>query len=152
MNKKVLLIEDDKNKVEKVIQFLAEYDIIVKDSFQSGIKELKQNSFTYLFLILDMTIPMWEKGENDLGGNYEQFGGERILREMKRKNVAIPTILFTMFDVFPTKERNITFQELNDIYKERFNSFYIGGVYYNSTDEYWKIEMSNQIKIINERN
>ena len=35
-----------------------------------------------------MTIPLWEKGNNDLGGNYEQFGGEKILREMKRRKLA----------------------------------------------------------------
>lgn len=69
---------------------------------------MKENLHEYDFLILDMTIPMWEKGDNDFGRNYEQFGGERILREMKRKKMILPTILFTMFDVFPTKEKNIT--------------------------------------------
>jgi len=150
MNKKVLLIEDDKSKIEKVINYLVDYEITVKESFQGGINELKNSSSLYSFLLLDMTIPMWEKGDNDLGGNYEQFGGERILREMKRKKIVIPTILFTMFDVFPTKEKSITFDELNDAYKSKFPDFYIGAVYYNSTDEHWKIDMASLIKSVNE--
>ena len=151
MNKKVLLIEDDKSKIEKIFDFLSNREIVIKESFHGGVNELNENLNEYEFLILDMTIPMWEKGDNDLGGNYEQFGGERILRQMKRKKMILPTILFTMFDVFPTKEKNITFNELNEIYKEKFPDFYIGGVHYNSTDEHWKINMDKLIKIIDER-
>ena len=151
MNKKVLLIEDDKNKIEKIFDFLSNREIVIKESFHGGVNELKENLHEYDFLILDMTIPMWEKGDNDFGGNYEQFGGERILREMKRKKLILPTILFTMFDVFPTKEKNITFNELNDIYKEKFSDFYVGGVHYNSNDENWKIDMTELIKSIDGR-
>ena len=151
MNKKVLLIEDDKSKIEKIFDFLSNREIVIKESFHGGVYELNENLNEYEFLILDMTIPMWEKGDNDLGGNYEQFGGERILRQMKRKKMILPTILFTMFDVFPTKEKNITFNELNEIYKDKFPDFYIGGVHYNSTDEHWKINMDKLIKIIDER-
>ena len=122
--KKILIIEDDKIKIEKLKLFLENDEITVKESFQSGMRELKANHKNYDYLILDMTIPIWEKGNNDLGGNYEQFGGEKILREMKRKKLFLPTILFTMFDVFPTKDGNITFEEINSIFKNSFEEFY----------------------------
>jgi len=92
-----------------------------------------------------MTIPLWEKGNNDLGGNYEQFGGEKILREMKRRKIFLPTILFTMFDVFPTKDDNITFNEINSKFLNDFPEFYIGAVFYNANEENWKENMTELI-------
>jgi CheY-like chemotaxis protein len=142
---KILIIEDDKIKIERLSTFFASEEIIIKESFQSGLSEIKNNKQAYDFLILDMTIPLWEKGNNDLGGNYEQFGGEKILREMKRRKLFLPTILFTMFDVFPTKEGNITFNEVNGIFKKDFSDFYIGAVFYNSNEDNWQLEMKDLI-------
>jgi|SRR5690554_3051115 len=141
----ILIIEDDKVKIERLITYFSSEKITIKESFQSGLSEIKNNNDAYDFLILDMTIPLWEKGNNDLGGNYEQFGGEKILREMKRRKLFLPTILFTMFDVFPTKEGNITFNEVNSIFKKDFSKFYLGAVFYNSNEDNWQIEMSNLI-------
>ncbi len=145
---KILVIEDDKNKIDKIKLFFKDYDLCIKESFQSGVLELRQNYKSYEFLILDMTIPLWEKGNNDLGGNYEQFGGEKILREMKRRKLLLPTILFTMFDVFSTNNENITFNELNVNYLKEFSEFYLGAVFYNANEENWKTDLLTLISSI----
>jgi CheY-like chemotaxis protein len=146
--KKILIIEDDKQKIERLLLFFSDKEVVHKESFQSGLQELKKSHQEFDLLILDMTIPLWEKGKNDLGGNYEQFGGERILREMKRRKLFLPTILFTMFDIFPNKGGSITFSEMNTYFKKDFEEFYIGAVYYNSTEENWKTEMIKLISSI----
>jgi hypothetical protein len=145
---KILVIEDDKIKIERLNVFFSSEEIIIKESFQSGLSEIKNNMQAYDFLILDMTIPLWEKGNNDLGGNYEQFGGEKILREMKRRKLFLPTILFTMFDIFPTKDGNIAFCEVNSVFEKEFSDFYIGAVFYNSNEDNWKLEMTTLISKI----
>lgn len=142
---RILIIEDEKIKIERLKEFFSDDDITIKESFRSGVLELKSNYENYNFLILDMTIPLWESGKNDLGGNYEQFGGEKVLREMKRRKIYVPTILFTMFDIFPTKTGNITFEEINKQYLENFSSFYCGAVFYNSIDDSWKENMQSFI-------
>ncbi|MNL34864.1 hypothetical protein D3C87_1568590 [compost metagenome] len=143
---RVLLIEDDKRKIEKLFAFFEGSVLTLKESFQGGVLELKENYDQYDYLILDMTIPLWEKGGNDLSGNYEQFGGEKVLREMKRRKLLLPTILFTMFDVFPTKRGNITFNELNDMFKKEFSDFYLGAVFYTSNQDNWKMELAKLIQ------
>jgi hypothetical protein len=143
--KKILIIEDDKTKIERLTFFFKDKEILIEESFQKGITQLKNNLNNFEFLILDMTIPLWEKGCNDLGGNYEQFGGEKILREMKRRNLKLPTILFTMFDIFPSKNGTITFNEVNANYLERFSDFYMGGVLFNSEEDNWKNDLSKLI-------
>lgn len=145
---KILIIEDDKVKIERLNMFFKHDEITVKESFQSGLFEVKSNMKLYDFLILDMTIPLWEKGNNDLGGNYEQFGGEKILREMKRRKLFLPTILFTMFDVFPTKDGNITFSEVNSVFEKEFSDFYVGAVFYNANEDNWQLDMTTLISKI----
>jgi hypothetical protein len=138
---KLLIIEDDKEKIRRLLAFHAEEDVVLKESFQAGVSELKKNHTAYDFLILDMTIPLWEKGNNDLGGNYEQFGGEKVLREMNRRKLHLPTILFTMFDVFPTQSGNLTFTEINAKFKEDFGKFFLGSILFTTDDDTWQNDM-----------
>jgi CheY-like chemotaxis protein len=144
---RILIIEDDKTKIDRLKSFFHNADMVLKESYHGGVLELKKNFTAYDFLILDMTIPLWEKGKNDLGGNYEQFGGEKVLREMKRKKIHLPTILFTMFDVFPTFQGNMTFEEIDNAFKSEFSEFYRGAVFYNANEENWKNDL---LKIISE--
>ncbi len=142
---KLLIIEDDKIKIDKLSAFLSNHDFDLRESFQSGLDALRNNN--YDLLILDMTIPLWEKENNDINQNYEQFGGEKILREMKRKKMIVPVILFTMFDKFPIGTDVLTFEEISLKYKENY-SFYIGAVYYDSRNDDWKINLKNLIESI----
>lgn len=142
---KILIIEDDKIKIEKLSLLLRDYDLELRESFQSGLNALR--SETYNLLILDMTIPLWEKENNDINQNYEQFGGEKILREMKRKKIFVPVVLFTMFDKFPIGNEVMTFEQLSSKYKENFD-FYIDAVYYDSRNDDWKNNLLNLIKTL----
>lgn len=130
-------------KIERLKGLLEEFELVFRESYQGGMLELKRAHHEYDFLILDMTIPIWDKGLNDLGGNYEQFGGERVLREMKRKKLFLPTILFTMFDVFPLEEGNIMFEELNQMFLANFPEFYKGAVFYDGIEDSWTTTLSS---------
>lgn len=140
---KILIIEDDKIKIIKLTSFLNDYNFDLRESFQSGLEALKNN--VYDLLILDMTIPLWDKENNDINQNYEQFGGEKILREMKRKKISVPVILFTMFDKFPIGNEVMTFEQISNKYKESFE-FYIDAVYYDSRNDDWKNILLNLIQ------
>ncbi len=146
--RKILIIEDDKIKIEKLSLFFEGETLTVRESYYSGLKELNSYSSLYDVLILDMSIPLWDKGNTDLGGNHEQFGGERILREMKRRNKKIPTILVTMFDVFSIDGGNLTFLELNEYLLNQFSEFYLGAVFYNASEDNWKLELKSYINSI----
>lgn len=144
---KILIIEDDKIKIDKLSTLLAGNEIIISEAFQPGLMELRQNYFD--LLILDMTMPLWERTKNDISQHYEQLGGEKILREMKRKNITIPVILFTMFDKFPIGDEIVTFNQINEKYLEHYD-FYVGGVYYDSIQDNWKTELQLLINSLHE--
>lgn len=144
---KILAIEDDKIKIDELRLLIGNEDLVIRESFQSGLSELRNN--IYDLLILDMTIPLWDRENNDISQHYEQLGGEKLLREMQRKKLHLPTILFTMFDKFSLENEIITFDQINEKYKSKYH-FYVGGIFYDSIQDNWKEELLSLIKTFHE--
>ena len=143
----IIVIEDDFKKKEDIRNFLASdmqiKNVVIKESYQSGLRELIKNN--YDLLLLDMSIPTWDKSIDEPGGNFEKFGGYKILKEITRKKRPIKTILITMFDDFGESDTSITLNQLNNLLKNEFPEIYIGAVYYNTREEKWKKELSEFI-------
>lgn len=140
MGKKILFIEDNLIKAESVQDFIKTrfetFDINLKDSFRSGLKELMLN--TYDILLLDMSLPTWERTGFKKQEGFERFGGESIMREMKRKNNHVPTIVITMFSEFGIGKSFIDLVDLDTHLRSEFGSFYKGYVKYSSSERKWE--------------
>lgn len=141
---RILLVEDDKKKADDIklflLQSLDNVTVTVKESYQSGIRELLKG--IHDLLLLDMSIPTWDRSVDERGGNFEKFGGYKILKESKRKGIIIQTILVSMFDDFSSNESTITLKDIDIGLRNEFNPFYIGHVYYNASEENWKEMLS----------
>lgn len=144
---KILLIEDDKKKSEDIRDYISDMDksfeVTVKESYQSGLSELL--SARYDLLLLDMSMPTWDKSSSEQSGYFEKFGGYKIMREMSRKNKIIKTILVTMFDNFGEADLNLTLSQIDKNLRNDFAGFYIDFVYYNSQENEWKEKLSQLI-------
>ncbi len=142
--KPVLIIEDDKKKIGDIKDYLSGQkmeNVVIKESYQSGLRELLANSDKYALLLLDMSLPTWDKSPNELSGHFEKFGGYNILKELVRKKKQLPTILMTMFDNFGESDNSIDLKEINRILSSEFSEFYKGVVYYNSRENKWRDEL-----------
>lgn len=148
MHKKILFIEDNLIKAESVMKFLdcnfSNSRITIKDSFRSGLKELMDNS--YDILLLDMSLPTWERDAVKKQEGFERFGGETIMREMKRKGKCIPTVVITMFSEFGIGKTFIDLIELDNHLKSEFQEFYHGLVKYSSSEKKWEDELLVALK------
>ncbi len=144
---KIILIEDDFKKKEDIKNFLLSdlkiNDITIKESYQSGLRELIKNQ--YDLLLLDMSIPTWDKSIDEPGGNFEKFGGFKILKEITRKKKPVNTILITMFDDFGESDTSITLTQLDTLLKDEFPKIYKGAVYYNTREEKWRTDLKRLI-------
>lgn len=147
MHKKILFIEDNLIKMEAVLKVLklnySQAEIITRDSFRSGLKELMSNS--YDILLLDMSLPTWDRDGVNKQEGFERFGGESIMREMKRKNKLIPTIVLTMFSEFGIGKSFIDLIDLDQHLKREFKEFYHGFVKYSSSERKWEVELINTL-------
>lgn len=146
-SKKIILVEDDKKKIDDIKEFLDstfDYDdLIYKESYQSGLKELLKEK--YDLLLLDMSIPTWDRTPLETGGDYQKFGGYKVLKELIRRNRPTKTILITMFDDFGESDTSVSLEQLNNLLAEEFSENYLGAVYYSSRENKWKDNLKHFI-------
>lgn len=148
---KILIVEDDEDKREQLSSFIKEKlseNIVETRSFQSGKKALLTDSFN--LIILDMSIPTFDKTSNEKGGRPQPFGGRELLYEMLRNEVNAKAIVVTQFDRFGKGEDEITLKELDQQLMNLFPNIYLGAVSYsikysNWTSDLLKIVSSNNI-------
>lgn len=147
-HKKIILIEDDQKKIEDIKEYLhssfGNFDLTIRESYQSGLRELLNNK--YNFLLLDMSIPTWDKAPNKSSGDFKKFGGYTILQELKRKDNMLPIALISMFDEFGESDRSVTLSQIDGILKEEYPEFYNGAIYYSSSQSDWKEKLNILLK------
>lgn len=150
---KILLIEDDEEKMEKLLNFInLQYpsaNIEVARSFNAGLRAIIKSTSLNVIL-LDMSMPNYNATEEDpSGGAPEHFAGRDILSQMKLRELSIPTIVITMFDLFGESPDRISFAQLEEQLKVMYAPTFLGMVYYNSGQEGWKNALSNLINKLN---
>ena len=80
----VLIVEDDENKRLQLKQFLDELQLgitcQVARSLQSGVRILREKLPD--LIILDMTLPNFDAGPDEPGGQIYPLGGRELLERM----------------------------------------------------------------------
>ncbi|WP_264531546.1 hypothetical protein [Flavobacterium sp. N502540] len=142
---KILIVENDTNKSTQV-EFFLQYEIKIspnnidtRRSFQSGLEAILVNS--YDLLILDMSIPTFDISEIDDGGETLDRGGEIILQEMEREGIKTKALILTQYEEFD----EISLEEIDNSLREEFSDFYLGCIYYNTSQVNWQNELKNII-------
>lgn len=136
---KVLIIEDDKNKINQVTLTLKDrfptFLIEQKFSFQSGLKAvlLKEHDL----ILLDMSMPNFDITQTDDGGRPKAFAGKEILRQMKRRSIKIPVIVITQFEKFGEISNRTSVEELTEQLSTNYSINFKGIVYYNPAEKKW---------------
>lgn len=142
-NIKVILVEDDSKKIDDVKFFFSQNVpnsiLTIKESYQSGIREILHND--YDLLLLDMSLPTYDKTPYEQGGPHEKFGGYLLLKELIRNHRKIKTVLITMFDDFGESDLSITLTQINEILQNEFSDVYLGAVFYNSKENKWQEDL-----------
>ncbi|MDO8653177.1 MAG: hypothetical protein Q7R66_13410 [Undibacterium sp.] len=149
---KILLIEDDEEKTEKILDFIEEKypstKVEVARSFNAGLRAIIKASSSDI-LLLDMSMPNFNTTDEDpSGGAPEHFAGREILAQMKLRGIQIPTIVITMFDLFGENPDKISFSQLEQQLRTMYAPTFLGMVYYNSGQEGWKNSLGSLINKI----
>lgn len=147
MSKQIIFVEDNKEKAQEVYSYITDQfniECTLIDSYRAGLKEIILND--YDIVLLDMSLPTWEKNSMNSIENYEKLGGYSIMHEMKRKKKIIPTILITMFQEFGVGESFLNYKDIDKVCQEQFSGFFIGSVYYSSKENIWKKELSTLLE------
>jgi CheY-like chemotaxis protein len=145
----ILLVEDDENKKSQIFQFVRDNwknaTVDTASSFQTGFRKIRDGKFT--FVILDMTLPNYEVGPEEDGGELRQLGGQEFLRRMKRAQLLIPTVIVTQYETFGAGRDRVDLAGLRTTLQGKYGSFCGGVIYYNSALDSWKEELRASINV-----
>lgn len=146
---KILIIEDDSNKMKSIANEIMgiRKDAILTEarSYQSGLRNLMCHQFD--FLLLDMSLPIFDITREEDGFQVDPFSGRNILEEMSRKKVNVPTAVITMFETFGEGADLMTLEELDKDLAEKYPMIYRGAIYYNSSEINWKESLKKLIEV-----
>lgn len=145
----VYLVEDDSLKAERMTKFLVshfpEFEIKVFGSFQSGLRAIEEN--TPELLILDMTIPTFDRGHNKREGRLRPLGGYDLMRKLKLRNTQTLVIVVTQLETFGEGEDEVSFSEISSRCKREFPGVFLGSVYFRQGEATWQDELIQLVRI-----
>ena len=145
---KVLIIEDDRNKLNRLKSFMharwPRLEIREEYSYQTGLDHLISNKVD--LVLLDMSLPTYPISEAEPGGRTRIYGGKEILRQMQRRQISVPTVVVTQFESFGDEtESAMQLGELKQLLTNRFAGIYLGTAYYDATMDKWEEELSELV-------
>jgi CheY-like chemotaxis protein len=144
----ILIVEDDENKRAQLSQFLRrsfpEAQGIEARSLQSGLRIMRRNAPD--LVLLDMTLPNYDAGFDELGGHPHIFGGGEFLRQMDRFDIIVPVIVVTQFETFGKDPHEIGLTELDKELETDHKNVYRGSVYYHAAIHGWEEKLEGLIR------
>lgn len=138
MNKRLLIIEDNDSKLNRLRQFceenLQDYDVEDRRSYNTALSEVVHNGKSYDLILLDVSMNTYEVNGDASDGEQEPLAGSNILRFMKLRKIKVPVIVVTMYESFVD---GIKIDKLDEGFREKYAEFYKGFVYYSLRNEDW---------------
>lgn len=135
----ILFIEDHPIKQAQINKYIKEAfvdsTIELRNSYISGLKELKKNYNYYDVLLLDISMPNYDISSEDSGGDWMPLAGKKIFKEMYLRDIPTKTIVVTMHGSF---DDGTKITELDSSFRSEFSDNYIGYVFYSQINEDWK--------------
>jgi DNA-binding NarL/FixJ family response regulator len=150
---RVLLIEDDENKRRQILSFIGEefpsFDVSVTRSYTSGLKSVRDLNPD--LVLLDMSLPNFdgELNSND-GGKFRSYGGRDILHQMSRRQLTAKVIVVTQYDTFSSDTNAKTLETLMDELMTEFPENFLSAVFYNASQDEWKINLRELLSEISQ--
>lgn len=145
---KIVIIEDNEHKRKKIKDFIFKIDESINIdeaySYTTGLKKCINNS--YDLLILDMTMPTYEKSSNETGGNFRTYGGKEIVRQLKRKKKDLPFVILSQYSKFSDNTMTLSLDEISNQLKKVSPDYFIETILYDTSSSTWKAMLEEIIK------
>jgi CheY-like chemotaxis protein len=149
MSMKIVLIEDDSQKAERITSVLegavSELEIQLFRSYQSGLKFLEQAAEVDL-VVLDMSLPTFDPSPDARPGRPRPLGGYDLMRKLKRMGRSPAVVVLTALENFGSQQEQFTFEELRKKCAEEFPNNFLGAIYYSQSKTGWRDELMRVIE------
>src|SRR5690554_6299096 len=100
--KRILIVEDNHLKLEKLKDFLTtefkDVEIEEKTSYNSASKEIALNYEKYDLILLDMSMQTYDISDEESGGEPEPLAGKNILKQIYLRDIPTKVLVVTMYE------------------------------------------------------
>lgn len=145
---KVLIIEDDLNKLRQLTAFvkhsMPEVEVRERRSYQSGLEAIFED--TPHLVLLDMSLPTFDMSPTEAGWRTRPLGGLEVLSELQRMDVECLAIVVTQFETFGEGRDFITLEQLKRRLATEYAQLYVGVVAYQASESSWREALERLIQ------
>ena len=150
---RILIVEDNNNKLKQIREYIESqykrFDIHDAVSYTGGLRRIYDEQWD--IILLDMTLPVYDVGMQDNGGDKKSIAGKEIMQRMLNRGIVVPTIIITQFDTFGDNE--VSIEQLNELFGNEMQSIWRGTVNYEASGSRWKDALRMLIsKVLEEKN
>lgn len=141
----ILIIEDNLLKREKIVSFINSTfccHIIEAASYNSGL--LAANAATFDFLVLDMSMPTFDRSETTHGGRFRAIAGKEIATKLRKINKLPPFVVLTGYKDFSVNTENLSLEQIHDLLTT-FGDLYKGCILFDSAETLWQENLKDII-------
>lgn len=147
MTLRILFVEDNDHKRGRIIDFISHSfpsaEVDEAYSFTSGWQKIESSFFD--LVLLDMTLPTYDRSSAESGGRVRIFGGKEIARKIFRNKIKTRVAFITQFNSFSDKGYSYNFDELYKEMATDLNDTFRGMIFYNSSVSAWRDELAKVI-------
>lgn len=141
----VYIVEDNALKATSISNFFLQEHAstcrtTVLGSFQSALRAIEAS--TPDLIVLDMTLPTFDKKPNSREGRMRPLGGYDLMYKMKHRSIAADVIVVTQLETFGEGEEEISFLDITERCKRDFAEFFLGSVYYDQGGLNWQSNLA----------
>lgn len=137
---KVLIVEDNAEKCRHLVDYLRDElkisDVSIRQSYRNGLAEIKESKPEVV--LLDMSMPTYDRTGSERGGRMRVYAGRDILREIRRLGLPSRAVIVTMFESFKEEGQERTLKQLQKELEADFPDTYLGIVYYHASRSDWR--------------
>lgn len=136
----IYIIEDSPLKASKILEFLSSSfpqpeTPVVFGSFQSGLRAIEASPPA--LLLLDMTLPTFDRTPNGRDGRARPLGGYEIMRKMSLKGITSTVIVITQLESFGDGSVEVSFADITAKCANEFPNIFAGSVYFDQGGRGW---------------
>ena len=138
----ILIIEDNPLKRDKVVEFLKANDALTiteAASYNSGLLAVHEKVFD--LLIVDMSMPTFDRNENTQGGRFRALAGKEIVTKLSKANKLVPFVVLTGYKDFSVDSQSLSIDQIHDLLKT-LGDLYLGCIVFETTDDVWQGKLS----------
>lgn len=141
----IYIVEDDPLKADTLLSFLKTTDpsseIKVFRSYNTGLTAIQ--ALRPHLLILDMTLPTYDRTPARRAGRLRPLGGYELLRKIALHQIIVPAIVVTMLESFGEGVEEISYQDMTTTCKSELGELFLGSIYFQLGTSNWQIELRN---------